>query len=144
MNKQGKHIDDLGEKNMDELLRHYIIPEKPAEAPDGFTANIMTRIALDQPALVESKFKRNLVPFISVLITLILIVSAFLIPENQSDPLTHPIKDLVKSINISLPEIDLSPIFRISMPSVIIYVVIGIFILSLFDRALFGIFKKEN
>jgi hypothetical protein len=43
-----------------------------------------------------------------------------------------------------MPELKASSIFRLTLPSVTIYVFIGILILTVFDRALYGIFHREK
>ena len=79
MNNQEKYNEDL--------LRQYIAPEKIENAPERFTSRVMTRIRLEKmPLLVPERWiKRNLVPVIFSAVTLLLIASAFLIPESQSD-----------------------------------------------------------
>jgi hypothetical protein len=85
-----------------------------------------------------------MVPFISSVVTILLIASAVLIPGNQSDSLVNPVFSLIKNIKFLVPEINLSSIFRLTLPSVLMYVFIGILILSLFDKALYGIFHREK
>jgi hypothetical protein len=63
-------------------------------------------------------------------------------PGNKSDSLTSQVLNLVKSIKFSFPEIDLSSFFRLNLPSVMIYVCIGVLLLTGFDRALYGIFHR--
>jgi hypothetical protein len=94
--------------------------------------------------VAEKSRKKNLVPYISSVVTILLIASAVLIPGSQSDSLVNPAFSLIKNIKFSVPEINLSSIFRLTLPSVLMYVFIGILILSLFDRALYGIFHREK
>jgi hypothetical protein len=106
----------------------------------------MARVHVDTlPIMVAEKSrKKNMVPFISSVVTILLIASAVLIPGSQSDSLVNPAFSLIKNIKFSVPEINLSSIFRLTLPSVLMYVFIGILILSLFDRALYGIFHREK
>ena len=138
MNNQENHKDDL--------LGRYISPGKIEKAPDGFTSKVMTRIQLETLPLnaTDRWSKRNFVPLISAAVTILLIVAAYLIPANQSDIFDLSFLNTVKNIKLSLPEINLSSISRLSLPSVLIYVIIGIFVLTLFDRALYGLFKREK
>lgn len=138
MNNQENHKEDL--------LGRYMSPEKIEKAPDGFTSKIMTRIQLESLPLntADRWWKRNLVPVISAAVTILLIFAAYLIPANQSDIFDSSFLNSLRNIKISLPELDLSSIFRLSLPSLLIYVIVGIFILTLFDRALYGIFKREK
>ena len=138
MNNQENHKEDL--------LGRYISPEKSEKAPDGFTSKIMTRIQLESLPLNTAGrwWKRNPVPLISVAVTILLMVAAYLIPANQADIFDSSFLNSLRNIKLSLPEINLSSIFSLSLPSLLIYVIVGIFVLTLFDRALYGIFKKEK
>jgi hypothetical protein len=134
------------EEFKDDLLRQYITSERIEKAPEGFTSKVMTRIQVDTSSLLveEKSRKKNLVPFISSVVTVLLIASAVLIQGSQSDSLANPVFSLIKNIKFSVPEINLSSIFRLSLPSVLMYVFIGMIILSLFDRALYVIFHREK
>lgn len=134
------------EKNKEDQLRRYIDPILAERAPEGFTANVMTRIQMEtEPVKVRGRlWNRNLIPVISAVITSILILSAILIPGNQTDSLAKPLSELFKNIKISVPVIDISSIFSFNLPALLIYVFIGIFILTLFDRALYGLFHREK
>jgi hypothetical protein len=134
------------EKFKEDLLRQYIDPERIEKTPDGFTSNVMTRIQLETlPLMVsERSRKKNLVPIISTAVTILLIASAFLIPVSQTDSFADPVLILIKNVKFSMPEINLSSIFRLTLPSVTIYVFVGILILTLFDRALSRVFHSEK
>lgn len=134
---------DNREKYMDDLLRQYIIPERSEKAPEGFTSKIMTRVQLETK-VVEKAHSKNLVPLISAIVTTSLIVAALLIPGSKTGKLTDTVMSLFRNINISVPSFDLSSLFSLSLPSVTLYIVIGIFVLTLFDKALQGIFRKEK
>jgi len=138
MNKQVEYKDDL--------LRQYMNPESTESAPEGFTSNIMNRIRLEKvPAAVkETYLKRNLVPLISVAVIVLLIVAAYLVSGEDADPSVLPFLTLLKNVRSSLPDPDLSWLFRISLPSVLLYVIIGMFALIFFDRALDRIFHREK
>jgi hypothetical protein len=137
---------DNQEKIKEDLLTQYINSEGIEHAPDGFTANVMTRIQLETEPVIETVRlqNKNFVPVISSVVTIILILSAILIPGNQIDPLAKPVFELIKNIKISIPAIDISSIFSVNLPALLIYVFIGIFILTLFDRALYGLFHREK
>jgi hypothetical protein len=132
------------EKYKEDLLRRYIDPEMIEEAPKGFTSKIMTQIQLEStPSPVTHKLReRSFVPLISATVTVLLIAAAFLIPGNESDSFTSLFLNLYKSLKLTIPEIDLSQVFRLTMPSVIMYVFLGILILAVFDRALYRIFHR--
>lgn len=127
----------------DDLLRKYISPEKIEEAPEGFTSRVMFRIGSEAPVKVRERFrKKNLIPAVSGLVTFLLILSAFILPESQRVT-TLPVLNLLKNIKLSLPEADFSDLFKLNLPSVIIYTIIGIACLTIFDKALSGIFKRR-
>jgi hypothetical protein len=50
--------------------------------------------------------------------------------------------NLPKNVNFSMLELKASSIFKLTLPSITIYVFIGILILTVFDRALYGIFHR--
>jgi hypothetical protein len=134
---------DNQEKYTDDFLRKYIIPERSEKAPEGFTSKIMTRVQLETK-LVEKAHSKNFVPLISAVVTLLLIAAAFLIPGSQNGKLFDTATSLINNINIQFPSVDLSSVFSLTLPSITLYVVIGIFVLTLFDKALQGIFRKEK
>ncbi len=132
------------EKYQEDPLRKYISPDRREEAPEGFTSKVMTRISLDTIPLMEGSRKRNLVPYISILVTILLIAAAFLIPDKNPDLFSTTLMSFIKGIGFSVPKINLSSIFHLSIPAVITYAFIGILVLTVFDRALYGFFKKEK
>ncbi|MBE3086146.1 MAG: hypothetical protein IMZ64_08015 [Bacteroidetes bacterium] len=134
------------EKYKEDLLRQYINPERIEKAPEGFTSKVMTRILIEAaPLKVSGRLRnKNLVPVISAAITILLIVAAFLIPGSETDLSALPVVELIKNINVSLPEINLTSIFSFNLSALMIYVFIGILILTLFDRALNMLFHREK
>ena len=137
---------DNQEKYKEDLLKHYISPGRIEKAPEGFTSKVMSGIQVGVvPVKVAGRLRnRSLVPVISAAVTVIFIMTAFLIPGSKSDSLTFSVMDLLKTIKVSLPELDLNSIFRFNLPSNMLYVFVGILMLSLFDRALYGVFHKEK
>jgi hypothetical protein len=138
MNNQEEYNEDI--------LRQYIDPERIEKAPNGFTSKVMSHIHLEkQPSIVSASiWKKNPVLVISSAVTILLIAAAFLIPGNESDSISLPVLKLIGNIKASLPEVKISSLFRLTIPSVIIYAIIGVFVLTLFDRALYGIFHREK
>lgn len=137
MNSQGNYKDDL--------LRQYIAPEKREEAPDGFTSRVMLGIKSEAaPVMVKGyTWRKNIVPVVSAMVTVLLIVAAYLIPESQAETVDLPVLNLLKNIKLSIPEIDLSSVFKLTFPSVTLYIIIGIVCLTVFDKALSVIFKRR-
>jgi hypothetical protein len=138
MNNQEKYNDDL--------LSGYINPERIEKAPEGFTSKVMACIEKEKvpQKVAESTRNRSFVPVISVVTTIILIGSVFLIPGKSIDVSTIPVLQLLSNIKITLPEIDLTSFFSFNIPVTLVYGFIGILILSLLDRALYGVFHKRK
>lgn len=134
------------EKHTDDLLSKYITSERIEKAPEGFTSKVMTLVRLEKSHLVyeERSWKKNLVPVLSIVVTVLLIVSAYLIPSGKTDPISNPVLSLIKNLKLSFPDVNISSIFRFSLPSVMMYAIIGIIILTVFDRALFRVFHREK
>ena len=134
------------EKYKEDLLRQYINPERIEKAPEGFVSKVMTRIQIEAGSLKANARLRNksLVPVISATVAILLIAATFLIPGSEADSLTLPVANIIKNIQVSLPEIDLISIFSFNVPVLLIYVFIGILILTLFDRALNILFHRRD
>jgi hypothetical protein len=138
MNNQGKYEEDL--------LKKYINPERIEMAPEGFTSKVMARIGMEN-ALEKTagrSVKKSLVPLISAGVTILLLAVAFLIPGSQTDSITPAFLKLINNIKSLLPEISISSLFKLTLPSVMMYVFIGILVLTVFDRALYGVFHREK
>lgn len=138
MNNQKKYTEDL--------LEHYINPERIEKAPEGFTSKVMSRIQVDGVPVKSTGSLRNISPvaLISTAVTVVLIVAVLLIPGSKSSSIATPVLEYLKNIKFSLPEIDLTSIFRFNIPVILIYVSAGILILLLFDVVLYGLFHREK
>jgi hypothetical protein len=134
------------EEFREDILRQYINPEKIEKAPEGFTSKVMTQIQLEPVPVKNAGILRNknLVPLISTVITIFLVVAAFLIPGSEADSSALPVLQIIKNIRVSLPEVDLASILRLNIPASMIYVFIGILMLTLFDRALNVLFHRRE
>ena len=134
------------ERNKEDILRQYLDPEMIEKAPEGFTSKVMTRIQLEkQPLVIKHSFwRKNSIPVISCAVVILLIGAAFLVPDSESDSMALPVLKLIKNIKSTLPELNISSVLQLTLPSVLIYVSIGLLVLTLFDRALYGIFHRED
>jgi uncharacterized membrane protein YoaK (UPF0700 family) len=134
------------DRDDDFLLRQYLNPEKIEKAPEGFTSKVMAGVNLETvPAKTTSWLRsRSLVPAISAVVTLLLLVTAFLSRGNEPDSLTLQIANTIKDLKIALPEINFSSIFSFDIPVTVVYIFLAIIILTVFDRALFRIFRREK
>jgi len=138
MNKQDQYDEDL--------LRKFINPERIEKAPEGFTSKTLTRIQIEnQSENVKNGFLiKNRVPLISAAITISLTIAAIIVPANETGSIGSAIWKYFQSIKFTLPGLKDTYFQNLNIPSWISFAIIGIFLLGFFDRALYGIFHKEN
>jgi hypothetical protein len=133
------------EKNRDDILRQYINHQMIEKAPEGFTSRVMTRIQIEtEPITVTLKKQRNLVPVVSIVITLALILAAILLPSGAEEQ--GMLAGILNSQNINLPALsfNLDSLLHLNLPVWVPYLAIAILILTVFDRALYGIFHRSR
>lgn len=128
MNKQ--------EMNDDDLLRKFLNPERIEKAPEGFISKTLTRIQIETQSAKMNKgfFIKNRVPIVSAATTAGLIIAAIIIPAGETESVGSTIWKYLQDLEFTLP--------NLSLPGWVSYIMIGIFLLGLFDRALFGLFHK--
>jgi hypothetical protein len=134
------------EKNGEDLLRQYINPDSIEMAPEEFTSKIMEKINIESVPLkrLSTLLQRiSVVPLVSVAVTILLLATTFLIPASKESPL-QPVIQFLNKIEFSFSRIDNSHLFNINLPVWLPYLFIGILFLTIFDRALNGIFHKED
>ncbi len=134
------------QENKEDILREFFSTESIEKAPEGFTANIMSRIQVE-PATVEKRVRAarlKMVPLVSAAIVVLLVVMAVLLPDKSSTAATGPAFDLVKKISLMLPSVDAAPHIKLNIPATFIYISVAVFMLSFFDRALNGIFHRDK
>ena len=138
MNKQ--------EMNYDDLLRKFLNPERIEKAPEGFISKTLTRIQIETQSAKVNKgfFVKNMVPIISATITAGLIIAAIIIPAGETGSVGSTIWKYIQDLEFTLPVINNNYLREFSLPGWVPYIIIGIFLLGFFDRALFGIFHKEK
>lgn len=130
------------EKIKDDLLRQYMMPGEGENAPQGFTSKVMTRVQLGTSVLYTRK--RNLVPWISSVLATVLLVMAIILPGNEAGSITDPLVKLADKLDLSfLKSISLTLFSKLTVPSVVLYVIFGLFVLAIFDRALSGMFRRR-
>jgi hypothetical protein len=130
----------------EDILSRYINPEKIEKAPGGFTEKIMTRIQIEKvTSPVTNSYLKNLkVPLISGLITVALIVSAILVSATDMDSAIFSVLKPLIDIRNSFPEINFDKLTGFTLPGWMIYITLGIFMLSIFDRTLNALFHRER
>jgi hypothetical protein len=136
---------DKQEKQTEDLLRQYINPERIEKTPEGFTSKVMSVIETEKiPVRAAKKYKkRTLVPYIFSVFIMLLTILTFFLPVSKSQTISIPALEFLKGIKLNMPEVDFGNIFSIDLPSALIYILIGIFLLSFLDRALYRAFHKE-
>jgi len=134
------------EKDSDNLLRKYMSQEMIEKAPSGFSSKVMARVHIEGAPEKAKRMlvNKSLVPLISVIVTIVLVIAALLSSGSTNDSMAFPLDGLLRNFEITLPEINFTSVFRFDVPVTIVYVFIGILILTIFDRALHGIFHKER
>lgn len=137
MEKQDKFDEDI--------LNQYINSDQIEKAPDGFTSKIMTRIQIERVTnKIPGKSFVGSVPFVSSLVTIALIIASALLTGNDNDQTSSVLNKYFNDLHFSLPSVDFKNIFRISLPTWLPWVFVGILILTIFDKALFSIFSKDK
>jgi len=132
-------------ENSNDPVSRFLNREMIEKAPEGFTSKVMTMIQVE-PRLAQrspAKRERSLVPFISAGVIILLILSAFLFPGG-SDLIKFSLADIIQELGLTLPSFDFSKFNIISLPGWIPYMIAGILILSVFDRALYGLFHRRE
>jgi hypothetical protein len=134
------------EKHTNEILRQYINQQMIEKAPEGFTSKVMTRIQIETKPIVSTpKIRRwNMIPVVSVIITTSLILAAVLLPSGIKD--RGIFAGFLNNQNINLPELgfNIDSILNLNLPVWVPYFFIAILILTIFDRALYGLFHRRE
>ncbi len=134
------------QKYKEDTLNKYINIDTIEKAPEGFTSKVMSGIQVETAPWKSSVGLRNmnLVPVISVAITLLLCVAALLMPHVNNDQIAQPVTNFMKSILLHLPKVEFGSVLKFNLPATLIYISVAILMLTLFDRALSGIFHREK
>lgn len=127
---------------MRDPLKEFITPDLCEKAPEGFSEKVMEGVILatTREKIVQNK-KPVSVPLIACLVTLSLVLAAFLLRG------TGNTSALVKMINSSLsllPEIKTGNLFNQSLPLIISYIALAIAFLGVFDKLLFRFFNRKK
>lgn len=132
------------EKLEEDILSRYISPEKIEKAPEGFTQRTMIRLQSEKAPVVigEMSVKGYEIPLISVAITLALIITAVLL--STSNDYTLDLSVLKSISKISIREFSFDKLFSFTLPELLIYISIGVFLLLLFDQVLNRFFHRER
>jgi hypothetical protein len=137
--KQGQEFET-------DRLKKLINPADIEKAPDGFTDNLMMQISMEKVSATRSSARSKIgyVPYISMGITALLILIAFLFSGTGSlSPVFSWLYEL-DQINSIMTGIKVKWTFSISLPETMVYVTVSIFLLLIFDRSLSRFFRQET
>lgn len=129
-----------------DLLRQNINSEMIEKAPAGFTSRVMTRIQTETEPLKREvrESRKSIIPLISVSLTIILIISAYLFPAETSDISFLEGINLNQITDFPVFKINLDTLFSYNMPALLTYLFISILILTIFDSVLNRIFDRNK
>lgn len=138
MNKKEQYEEDL--------LRKFINPERIEKAPEGFTSKTLARIQIEAQSSGVKKgfFLKNRLPLISAAIIAGFILIALLIPSGNEGSESSEVWQYIQNIEITIPRISNDFLPDLSLPGWVSYAATALFLLVVFDRALFVFFNKEN
>jgi hypothetical protein len=132
------------DKYEEDILRQYIDPENIVKAPGGFTYKVMTRIRYETgPVGIKKPFLKNIkIPVISGFVTLALIITVFILPNSESTLL--PQLKFLKDFNLPELKISFDSYFNFNPEALTTYLLAGIILLAIFDKALHGLFHRKS
>jgi len=132
-------------KNSNDPVSNFLNREMIEKAPEGFTSKVMTMIQVEPRPAQRSpaKRERSVVPYISAGVIILLTLSTFILPGGN-DLIKFPLPDIMRELGLTFPSFDFSKFNIISLPGWVPYMIAGILILSVFDRALYGLFHRRE
>lgn len=133
------------EKIKDDILSQYMGPESTEKAPQGFTANVMSRIQVETVKAESTVYSRqkSRIPVLSVIVTFVFIAAVVLIGNGNHESL-NPVSEFIRSLKITFPSVEFQKMNEFKLPGWFPYIFISILILVIFDRSLFRLFHREK
>jgi hypothetical protein len=137
MNTQQEYKDDP--------LRNFIDSRMVEKASPDFTGNVMTRVSMEaRPLRTAGRFRKvRVVPLISVSVTLILIAAALLLPSGSYKSTFFPWIQTAHNFILPVLKINLDALLTFKVPGYLPYLFICVLFLTIFDKALSGLFHRE-
>ena len=128
----------------DDPIKRYFDPEMIEKVPTGFTEKVMSRVSLEAKTLRAGSRQqgRSYVPAISLAVIIILTGIAFTLPSSGHGFTATPWIKMFHNIEMPVLKINLDSILRLKLPGNLPYLIISILFLTIFDRALSGIFHR--
>lgn len=137
----------MNKKNniQEDFLNKYINREMSENAPEGFTSRVMAGIRLENVPLKTQNNPRGLkiVPLVSAIVIAILVLLAYFLSD-KNNLIALPELRPLKNFKLTIPDFDLSSVFSVDLTSIVIYILSGILLLSLFDVALKEFFSRND
>jgi hypothetical protein len=128
----------------DDRMRKLLTSGPIEKAPSGFSEKVMSMVSAEaaRVSVVEKRSKSNLIPVISVMVTLILILSVLLVPAKGFDLPVPAWLKVIKNVTTAHSGFDLNSLLNFNLPWYLPYLFLCIFFLTFFDRGLNGIFQR--
>ncbi len=131
-------MNKLYDSEKDPLLK-YLDPERIEKAPENFTGRIMSKITAEIAIAgnTDRLTTKSRVPLISVIVTLVLIASAFLLRNVESVYSFHwELSDYIPDISVSRFVDKITYAFNSGIPEWFPWLIVSLAFLVLVDRAL--------
>jgi hypothetical protein len=127
-------------------IGRYFNPEMTEKAPKGFTEKVMGLVNLEARPMkaVSRHANKSYVPAISLAVILILTIVAFTLPSAGNELTPMPWMKMFHNIELPALKVNLDSLLKFKLPGYLPYLFISILFLSIFDRALSGIFHREK
>ncbi|MBI5008550.1 MAG: hypothetical protein HZB98_02635 [Bacteroidia bacterium] len=127
-------------------LKKYMTRADTERAPEGFTDKLMIQIRMETATNTHSSapVKRGLIPIFSTGITVLLILTLILLPGAESVSPVFSWLGKLDQINSIMTGIRFKWTFSISLPEIMGYLTVSIFLLLIFDRSLSRFFRHET
>ncbi len=131
----------------DDRLVKYLMSETKEHAPDGFTERVMTRITLERVTWATSytpPFKLPSMILTGTLFLLLISILAILPGSDLPDNLFGSVRGFLSEFKPLLPDFKPFGPDGISIPTVLVWLSVSVFLLTLFDRALASFFRNNR
>ncbi len=127
-------------------LREYLDHEGIEKAPEGFTGNTMTRIGMEAGAVSFRRgiLMQNRIPLVAGLVILLLVITAVVVPVDQTDTVFSTVIKAVNNLRMSMPDLNIFKGINVSIPGWTLYGLFSIILIGVVDRGLFRLFHKTE
>jgi len=131
------------EREMD-LNRRFMNPEKIEKAPEGFTDNVMSAVRVGSRLVVNKKERAKgfIVPAAVLAFMLVLVIISVFSGIDKNTVSDGAISKILQ--DISLFKIKTPSLPGLTLPGIVVYISLGIFVLGIFDLFLGRIFYRRQ